>query len=132
VQEKPVGVETGQLPSKGHWSPASPASAGPTPDVQWAATQVWPSGQTVPQAPQFFESVVLSEQLPLQFEGALAGQFPTQPYVPPTPMAQRPASPSHALPQAPQLEMAEGSAQLPLHDRRPAGQPASAPPSSPG
>jgi hypothetical protein len=77
-QEKPVGVETGQPPS-GQGIPESPASAGPAFNVHPASTQVSPSGQTVPQPPQFFESVVVSAQLPLQSLGALDGQLPTQP-----------------------------------------------------
>jgi hypothetical protein len=76
--------------------------------MQWPSSQIWVSGQPMPQDPQFFVSVLVSTQLPLQFEGALAGQLSTQPYVPEVPMAQSPASPAHTLPQAPQFEMEEG------------------------
>jgi hypothetical protein len=48
------------------------------PDVHSASTQVSPGGHTVPQVPQFLESVVVSEQVPVQSVGALAGQLPTQ------------------------------------------------------
>jgi hypothetical protein len=131
-QEKPVGVEFGQPPS-GHAIPESPP-ASPTPDagMQRASEQIWPSVHAVPQAPQFLESLVVSRHVPLQSVGAFAGQVPTQPYAPESPVAHRAASAPHALPQAPQFDAEEGSVQLLLQIRKPAVQPASRPPSSPG
>ena len=123
----PLGCETGQPPS-GQGAPAS----GPDPQTEFA--QGWPGGQAEPQPPQLFESELVSEQVPLQLVGAFAGQLDTQPGVPASSGAHRPASPPQALPQVPQLDGAVGLAQPPSHESCPAAHPPASPSpeSSPG
>jgi hypothetical protein len=96
--------------------------------------QAWPGvhANAEPQPPQLFGSVIVFVQVPLQFVGVAAGQLETQANEPASTAAQRPASPSQATSQLPQLVAAVGLAQPPSHSSRPSGQPASAAPSSPG
>jgi hypothetical protein len=99
----------------------------PSSHTAWAWGTV--TEHAVPHDEQLNGSLLVFEQVPLQFIGDAEGQLDAQTNDPPLPGAQRVALPPQATPQLPQFEAAEGLRHPPSQERSPCRQPLAMPPS---